>query len=208
MYAFSLSPSPLPPSLFPSQLLHQSKLVFWASDHLNTTLRTALPFPFDLMKSPTSKLFPAMLDTHSGTFTKQTLIGWPSVPGLNRMRRKLGSRMRSGQSPGSSLAKLQTSFKPEDTIRSLRAHKWTIYDCQYILLAVLGALCLSIMEYPGLILKTVVSTLLMISLILPITRQFFLPFLPVVAWLLLFFSCRYVIVDLFFLLSKYHVLGY
>lgn len=146
------------------------------------------------MKSPTSKLFPAMLDTHSGTFTKQTLIGWPSIPGLNRMRRKLGSRLRSGQSPGSSLATLQTSFKPADTIRSLRAHKWSIYDSQYVLLAVLGAFCLSIMEYPGLIIKTSVSTLLAISLILPVTRQFFLPLLPVVAWLLLFFSCRYVIV--------------
>lgn len=149
------------------------------------------------MKSPTSKLFPAMLDTHSGTFTKQTLIGWPSVPGLNRMRRKLGSRMRSGQSPGSSLATLQRSFKPADTIRSLRAHKWSIYDSQYILLAILGALCLSIMEYPGLILKTVVSTLLLISLIIPITRQFFLPFLPVASWLLLFFACRYVVVEFF-----------
>lgn len=190
----SLLLSPIP------TLSCRSKLAFWASDHLSrndllASFRSLTHPLFDLMKSPALKLFPGMLDTHSGAFTKQTWVGWPSVPGLNRMRRKLGSRMRSGQSPGSSLATLQTSYKPADTIRSLRAHKWSIYDGQYILLAVLSIFCLSIMEFPGVIVKTVVSTLLMISLILPITRQFFLPFLPIATWLLLFFSCRYVVVN-------------
>lgn len=136
-----------------------------------------------------------MLDTHSKSFTKQTLVGWPSIPGLNRMRRKLGSRMRSGQSPGSSLTTLQTSFKPADTLRSLRAHKWSAYDVQYLVLIIVGVFCLSIMEHPGPLVKTAVSALLMVSLILPITRQFFLPFLPVITWLVLFFSSRYVMVS-------------
>lgn len=42
-------------------------------------------------------------------------------------------------------------------------------------------------------LKTLIATALMISLILPITRQFFLPFLPIGAWLVLWYSCKYVI---------------
>jgi hypothetical protein len=30
---------------------------------------------------------------------------------------------------------------------------------------------------------------------MPITRQFFLPFLPIASWLVLYWSCRYVIID-------------
>ncbi|RPB11094.1 PAP2-domain-containing protein [Morchella conica CCBAS932] len=144
------------------------------------------------MKSPTSKLFPAMLDTHSKTFTKQTLVGWPSIPGLKRMKRKIGSRMRSGQAPGSSLAALETSFDPRDTLKSLRAHKWSIYDGQYVFIIILGIFCLSIMEFPGPLIKTGVASLLMLAMLMPITRQFWLPFLPVVSWLVFFFSCRFI----------------
>jgi hypothetical protein len=31
---------------------------------------------------------------------------------------------------------------------------------------------------------------LLLSLVLPITRQFFLPFLPIAAWLIFFYACR------------------
>ena len=41
-------------------------------------------------------------------------------------------------------------------------------------------------------LKTVIATALITSLILPVTSQFFLPFLPIIAWLVLWYSCKYV----------------
>ncbi|KAI5855426.1 hypothetical protein BZA05DRAFT_239646 [Tricharina praecox] len=137
------------------------------------------------MKSSSTKLFP-MLDTSPKG------LGWPSVSGFNRIRRKFGSRMRSGQSPASNLAKLQTSFDPNDTIRSLRAHTWSIYDGQYLILMILGIFCLSVIEEPGALVKTSIATLLMLSLLLPITRQFFLPFLPIASWLVLFYSCSFI----------------
>ncbi|KAI5817534.1 hypothetical protein BZA77DRAFT_309821 [Pyronema omphalodes] len=137
--------------------------------------------------SPLPKLFPGMLDTNT-----KVHLGWPSLSGLNRVRRKLGSRMRSGASPASNLSKLQTSFDPLDTIRSLRAHKWSIYDAQYLFLAVVGIFCLSVMEEPGALVRTSIATLLMISLLMPITRQFFLPFLPIASWLVLFWTCRFI----------------
>lgn len=154
------------------------------------------------MKSPRSKVFPAMLDTHSTTFTKQNLVGWPLIPGLNRMKRRFGSRMRSGQSPGSNLATLQTSWNPAHTLRSLRAHRWSFWDGQYLLLAILGIFSLSVIEHPGLLVKTLISTLLLLSLIFPITRQFFLPFFPIASWLVLFYSSRYVVH------FDYHVNGF
>ncbi|CAZ83675.1 unnamed protein product [Tuber melanosporum] len=143
------------------------------------------------MKSPASKLFPGMLDTHP-SFKKQSLMGWPSIPGFHRVRRKFASRMRSGQSPTSNLSTLQTSYDPADTIRALRAHRWSYWDGQYLFLVILGIFCLSIIETPGAIIKTLISTLLITSLILPITRQFFLPFLPVAGWLVLFYACRFI----------------
>lgn len=139
------------------------------------------------MKSPTSKVFPAMLDN-------TTNLVWPTIPGFNRMRRKLGSRLRTGQSPTSNLAKLQTSYNPADTLRSLRAHRWSIYDAQYIFLVVLGIFCLCIIEEPGALVKTAIATLLIVSLLLPVTRQFTLPFLPIASYLVLFYSCRFVMI--------------
>jgi hypothetical protein len=141
------------------------------------------------MKSSHPKRFPGMLDTNTAP-----VLGWPTINGFNRMRRRLGSRLRSGQSPSSNLATLQTSFDPLDTIRSLRAHRWSIYDGQYLILIILGIFCLSVIEYPGAFVKTSIATLLMASLLMPITRQFFLPFLPIASWLVLFYSCRYVII--------------
>ena len=42
--------------------------------------------------------------------------------------------------------------------------------------------------------KTLVATALITSLILPVTSQFFLPFLPIIAWLVLWYSCKYVMI--------------
>lgn len=129
-------------------------------------------------------------------FTRSKIpLSWPSLPVLlpHRLRRKFRStrsKIRSRQTPTSSIAALNTSFSPADTLRSLRTHHWSYYDAQYLFLAVLGIFALSIIESPGALVKTIVATLLLTSLIIPITRQFFLPFLPIAAWLIFFFSCQ------------------
>ncbi len=134
-----------------------------------------------------------MLDTHPAPFSKQTLLNWPTLGGLNRMRRRFGSRIRSRQSPTSNLATLQTSFDPADTLRALRSHRWSFYDGQYLFLILVGIFSLSVIEEPGAIAKTFISMLLMAGLLMPITRQFLLPFLPIASWLILFYAGRYVI---------------
>ncbi len=121
----------------------------------------------------------------------QFQLPWRSIQLLvpHRIRRKLRSKLRSRQSPASSIATLQTSFSPADTLRSLQSHRWTLYDGQYLILAILGIFSLCIIEDPGPLVKTVIASLLLTSLILPITRQFFLPFLPIAAWLIFFYAC-------------------
>lgn len=117
-------------------------------------------------------------------------LPWTSVPAIipHRFRRRLWSKVRNRQSPASSVANLQWSVSPADTLRSLRAHKWSFYDGQYLILIVLGVFCLSVIETPGALVKTGVATFLITTLLIPLTRQFFLPFLPVASWLILFYA--------------------
>ncbi|KAK4548899.1 hypothetical protein LTR36_008672 [Oleoguttula mirabilis] len=124
-------------------------------------------------------------------------LSWPSLPVLlpHRLRRKFRStrsKIRARQTPTSSIATLNTSFNPADTIRALRTHHWSYYDAQYLFLAVLGIFGLCMIQHPGPMVKTLVATLAMMSLVIPITRQFFLPFLPIGSWLVLFYASQFV----------------
>ncbi|KAI9841377.1 MAG: Aureobasidin resistance protein Aur1 [Thelocarpon superellum] len=127
----------------------------------------------------------------------KSLFLWPSMPVLvpHRLRRKWRSRLRSRQSPASSLTAIETSFSPADTLRALRMHRWSYYDGQYLLLLIIAVFSLSVIQTPGPIVKTLVATLLMGSLVFPITRQFFLPFLPIATWLIFFLACGFVSSD-------------
>jgi inositol phosphorylceramide synthase catalytic subunit len=132
-------------------------------------------------------------DQPPSAFAKSNIqLRWPTLKLLvpHRLRRKLRSKLRNRQSPASSITTLQTSFSPADTLRSLQSHRWTVYDGQYLILAILGIFSLCIIESPGALVKSVVASLLLFSLVLPITRQFFLPFLPIAAWLIFFYACR------------------
>ncbi|KAF2455369.1 putative aureobasidin-resistance protein [Lineolata rhizophorae] len=121
-------------------------------------------------------------------------LSWqPLVP--HRIRRKVRatrSKIRSRQAPASHISALATSWSPADTIASLRAHEWSFYDGQYLFIAILGIFCLSIIETPGPLFKTFVATMLIAALVMPVTRQFFLPFLPIASWLVLFYSCQFI----------------
>ncbi|USP75099.1 hypothetical protein yc1106_02373 [Curvularia clavata] len=146
-----------------------------------------------------TKSYLAFLDstTASDMLSRSSVPGLSALPSLipHRVRRKwraTRSRIRGRQSPTSSIASLETSFSPSDTLRSLRSHSWSIYDAQYLFLAIVAIFSLSVSEAPGPFAKTFIATLLMTGLCLPITRQFLLPLLPTLTWLFLFSSCKYI----------------
>lgn len=114
---------------------------------------------------------------------------------IRRRFRATRSKISSRSSPTSSIASLETSFNPADTIRALRTHHWSYTDAQYLFLAVLGIFSLSMMQHPGPMMKTLISTALMTGMVIPITRQFILPFLPIAGWLVLFYSCQFISSD-------------
>ncbi|KAI9833877.1 MAG: Aureobasidin resistance protein Aur1 [Phylliscum demangeonii] len=119
---------------------------------------------------------------------------WPSIPVVvpHRLRRKLRSKLRSRQSAASAISALHTSLSPLDTLRAVRAHRWNLYDAQYLLLAALAVFAFAVIQTPGLAVKAAIATLLTLALLLPLTRQFFFPFLPIATWLVLFYACRFV----------------
>lgn len=125
----------------------------------------------------------------------QVTLPWKSIQLIfpHRVRRRLRSKLRSRVSPASSISTLQTSFSPFDTLKSLQAHRWSVYDGQYLILIVLGVFSLCIIESPGPLAKTMVALGLIGSLLFPATCQFFLPFLPIACWLIFFYACGYVL---------------
>jgi inositol phosphorylceramide synthase catalytic subunit len=148
---------------------------------------------------------PQYYASSSPTFTKAKIpFSWPSIPNPipRRYHRWLRSKFRSAQSPASSIASIETSFDPSDTIRALRSHRWSYYDGQYLILTLLCIFSLSISQAPGPIVKTGAATLLLLALLMPVTRQFFLPVLPIFSWLLFFFNSRYVARSILSILQK------
>lgn len=136
--------------------------------------------------------FPSRNDFQK-TYSKfQLAFSWPpSIPTIipHRIRRKLRSKVRSRQSPSTSFVHLHTSYSPADTIDSLRLHRWSFYDGQYLILIILGIFSLCIIPSPGPLVKTALATLVMAALIIPVTRQFLLPSLAIWSWLILFYAC-------------------
>ncbi|KAI0996366.1 Inositol phosphorylceramide synthase catalytic subunit [Podosphaera aphanis] len=121
-------------------------------------------------------------------------FSWPSLPNPipRRYRRRLRSKFRSSISPTTNIASIETSCNPADTIRALRAHRWSVYDAKYLLLIIITVFCLSVSQAPGPIMKTSAASLLMLALLVPVTRQFFLPVLPILTWVLFFFNARFI----------------
>lgn len=87
------------------------------------------------------------------------------------------------------ITRLQTSFDPRESIRLLRTRTWTLWDLQYIVLAGYITFSLAILPSAPLI-KMGAVVLGALLLLMPITRQFFLPSLPIWTYLLYFFASR------------------
>lgn len=89
------------------------------------------------------------------------------------------------------VADLQTSFDFRDGLKDLRKHKWRLADLQYAVLAGLSLFSLSIAPSAPLVKSLAVIASAWV-LLMPATRQFFLPSLPIWVWLLYFFCSRLV----------------
>ncbi|THH15177.1 hypothetical protein EUX98_g9505 [Antrodiella citrinella] len=91
------------------------------------------------------------------------------------------------------VARLDKSFSPSHTFHRIRQHTFTLSDYIYIAFNVsLFTFWLYLMEVPGFPAKLLIPFLHITALVIPFTSQFFVPATPIFAWLITFYSSRYV----------------
>lgn len=122
---------------------------------------------------------------------------WPdqlNLPFMNTavpQRYRIGRRRTKSKSgPGNEeITALKTSFNAWDGVRDFQKHKWATSDLQYVFLGLLALFCLWIAPpAPGVKLLAVVGSVWL--MLMPATRQFFLPSSMIWIWLLYFFCSR------------------
>ncbi|KAH9946606.1 PAP2-domain-containing protein [Amylocystis lapponica] len=88
------------------------------------------------------------------------------------------------------VGRLDKSLSPWDTLHRLRQHSFTLSDTVYLFHIVNAIFWLSIL--PSLLLKLAIPIIYTIAVLIPFTSQFFVPATPVFAWLLTYFSSRFI----------------
>ncbi|CAK7222260.1 Phosphatidylinositol:ceramide phosphoinositol transferase (IPC synthase) [Sporothrix bragantina] len=100
----------------------------------------------------------------------------------------------NGKGQSHSVAALQRSFNPADGIRTLRRHRWNIYDVQHLITVCFVLFSFIIAPIPIIVDIGIVAGYSLLVL-MPATRQFFLPSLPIWTYLFYFFSSRFIPVE-------------
>ncbi|KAF7291483.1 acidPPc domain-containing protein [Mycena kentingensis (nom. inval.)] len=90
------------------------------------------------------------------------------------------------------VGRLDKSLNPKDTISRLQRHKFTWSDSIYLCHLAAAAFWLPLMEVPGYPTKLLIPILFTIALLVPLTSQFFIPAIPVFAWLLMFYTSQFI----------------
>ncbi|KAJ6632567.1 hypothetical protein B0H10DRAFT_2172302 [Mycena sp. CBHHK59/15] len=90
------------------------------------------------------------------------------------------------------VGRLDKSLSPRDTISRLRRHTFTWSDSIYIFHLASVAFWLPLMQVPAYPVKLVIPLLFSVALLVPFTSQFFLPASPVFAWLLMYYTSRFI----------------
>ncbi len=120
------------------------------------------------------------------------LARWNPIPHKYRparSRRRPKPETSFSGSPPDDITALQRSFNPLDGLRTLRRHRWSLYDVQHLVTAAFIAFSFSMAPIPAWVVLLVVLAYSLL-LLMPATRQFFLPSLPIWAYLFYFFSSR------------------
>ncbi|KAJ6558124.1 hypothetical protein B0H19DRAFT_1150004 [Mycena capillaripes] len=90
------------------------------------------------------------------------------------------------------VGRMDKSLSPKDTINRLRRHKFTWSDSIYLFHLASLAFWLPMLPPAAYPLKFLIPLAFAVVLLIPFTSQFFLPALPVFAWLLMYFTSRFI----------------
>lgn len=90
------------------------------------------------------------------------------------------------------VGRLDKSFSPSVTLARLRKHTFTASDTIHLFHLALAIFWLTLMKEPGFPIKLVIPLLYTIALLVPFTSQFFMPAAPIFAYLLTYYSSRFI----------------
>ncbi|KAI1880085.1 hypothetical protein JX265_001706 [Neoarthrinium moseri] len=107
-------------------------------------------------------------------------------------RRRSSSKPKSYDPKLEHVSSLQRSFSILKSVEELKEHRWSLFDLQYVVLAGLCLFSLWIIEAHAPVIKTAAALGYLLLLLMPATRQFFLPSWPIWTYLLYFFSSRFI----------------
>ncbi len=111
---------------------------------------------------------------------------------MNGICRQFASYFLAGKPTGSTLPDLETSLDVRVTIKKLKAHRYTVFDLQYVIMGCSFLFGISIIRNPPLVIRLILVVLLLGSVLTPITSQFFWPAMPIFLWLILFYSSQFI----------------
>lgn len=106
--------------------------------------------------------------------------------------KRIKARFLADATPGNNLNKLETSFDIRKTFRKVKNHRWQKSDILHVIEFLSLVFCFSLIKNPPLLGKIVIGTLLFLAVTIPITSQFFFPALPILCWLILFYTCQFI----------------
>ncbi|KIJ40976.1 hypothetical protein M422DRAFT_230037 [Sphaerobolus stellatus SS14] len=95
----------------------------------------------------------------------------------------------------SALSSVETSLSPSLTISRLKAHTFTLSDTVYVLHIIQAVFWLVLMKQPPFPIKLIIPVLYTIGLLIPLTSQVIFPATPIFAWLLTFYTSRFIPVE-------------
>jgi inositol phosphorylceramide synthase catalytic subunit len=90
------------------------------------------------------------------------------------------------------VGRMDKSLSPYDTLQKFRKHNFVLSDSIYLFEIFLATFWIAIMQSPGFPLKLLLPIGYSILLIVPFTSQFFLPAIPVILWVLSWYSNRFI----------------
>lgn len=114
-------------------------------------------------------------------------------PGGSRRRSRSKKPKRQHYDEPTDITRLQRSLNPLDGVRAIQRHRWGWLDIQYAALAGFMLFSLVIAPMPVLV-KIGIPVVSLLVCLMPATRQFFLPSMPIWIYLLYFFCSRYVVI--------------
>lgn len=106
--------------------------------------------------------------------------------------RRIPARVLEDKKLGNTLGQLETSCDIRKTLYRIRNHQWRKSDIFIIIQTCILICCFSIIRNPSFIFRLIIGFLLALAVLMPITSQFFFPALPILIWLVLFYTCQFI----------------